>query len=45
MVDICSDFIDEWVKMGLPAKTKVIAEEVAGSADFHGKCERCARVN
>ncbi|XP_048436839.1 carbonic anhydrase 2-like [Pyrus x bretschneideri] len=35
------DFIDEWVKIGLPAKAKVIAKE--GDADIEEQCEDCAR--
>lgn len=42
VIGICSDFIDEWVKIGLPAKAKVIAKE--GDADIDEQCEDCARV-
>ncbi|PRQ33992.1 putative carbonic anhydrase [Rosa chinensis] len=34
-------FIDDWMKMALPVKTKVIAE--AGDTDFQEQCDRCAR--
>ncbi|VVA23098.1 PREDICTED: carbonic anhydrase [Prunus dulcis] len=37
------EFIDEWMKIGLPAKAKVIAEAEGGSADFEEQCESCAR--
>ncbi|KAK9932788.1 hypothetical protein M0R45_020010 [Rubus argutus] len=34
-------FIDDWVEMGLPVKTKVIAEQ--GNTDFLEQCESCAK--
>lgn len=43
MIEICSDFIDEWVKIGAPAKDKVIAEGLGGD-DKHAQFEACARV-
>nr|XP_028965182.1 carbonic anhydrase 2-like [Malus domestica] len=36
------DFIDEWVKIGLPAKAKVIANGQGGTT-FEEQCEDCAR--
>jgi hypothetical protein len=36
-------FIDDWVEMGLPVKTKVIAEQ--GNIDFLEQCESCAKVS
>ncbi|KAI5312032.1 hypothetical protein L3X38_041205 [Prunus dulcis] len=36
------DFIDEWVKIGLPAKAKVIANGLGGH-DIDEQCEACAR--
>lgn len=43
MIEICSDFVDEWVKIGAPAKDKVIAEGIGGD-DKHAQFEACARV-
>ncbi|PON93388.1 Carbonic anhydrase [Trema orientale] len=34
------DFIDDWVKIGLPAKAKVIAEH--GNLPLEKQCEKCA---
>lgn len=42
LIGICSDFIDEWVKIGLPAKAKVI-ENGLGGHDIDEQCEACAR--
>ena len=44
LIGICSDFIDEWVKIGLPAKAKVIANGLGGD-DIDEQCEACARVS
>ena len=40
--DICSDFIHDWVKIGLPAKAKVESEW--SDATFEEKCEHCEKV-
>lgn len=40
---ICSDFIDDWVQIALPAKAKVKAEY--GNLPFEEQCEICAQVN
>ncbi|XP_065880702.1 carbonic anhydrase, chloroplastic-like [Euphorbia lathyris] len=34
-----NDFIDDWVKIGLPAKAKVLAEH--GDLDFSEQCKIC----
>lgn len=39
---MCSDFIDEWVKIGLPAKEKVKANWPNSS--FSDQCEQCEKV-
>jgi hypothetical protein len=39
---MCSDFIDEWVKIGKPAKVKVIAE--FGDLPFAEQCKHCEKV-
>lgn len=36
-----TDFIEDWVKIGLPAKTKVLAEN--GSAAFPDQCTTCEK--
>ena len=38
----CSDFIEDWVKICLPAKSKVISE--LGDSAFEDQCGRCERV-
>lgn len=38
----CSDFIEDWVKIGLPARNKVKAEN--GSASFPELCTDCEKV-
>ncbi|GLT72067.1 hypothetical protein SLA2020_440330 [Shorea laevis] len=38
---MCSDFIDEWVKIGKPAKDKVIAQY--GDLPFETQCEYCEK--
>ena len=37
----CSDFIEDWVKICLPAKSKVISE--LGDSAFEDQCGRCER--
>lgn len=39
---MCSDFIDEWVKIGKPAKAKVIAE--FGDLPLAAQCKHCEKV-
>ena len=39
---MCSDFIEEWVKIGLPAKAKVKAQH--GDAPFAELCTHCEKV-
>lgn len=41
-VDARSDFIEDWVKIGLPAKAKVKAE--LGDAPFADQCGLCEKV-
>ncbi|XP_010496305.1 PREDICTED: beta carbonic anhydrase 1, chloroplastic-like [Camelina sativa] len=36
-----TDFIEDWVKIGLPARTKVLAEH--GDASFEHQCAQCER--
>lgn len=38
-----SDFIDDWVKIGLPAKTKVLKEYP--NHDFKEQCKFCEMVS
>ena len=38
-----SDFIEEWVKVGLPAKAKV--NSAHGGADLGELCTHCEKVN
>lgn len=38
----CSDFIEDWVSIGLPAKAKVLAEH--GGADLPELCTHCEKV-
>jgi len=38
---ICSDFIEDWVKIAYPAKTKVLAEH--GNAPFEEQCTHCEK--
>lgn len=40
---MCSDFIDEWVKIGLPAKVKVQAE--FGDLPLEDQCKHCEKVS
>ena len=40
---MCSDFIDEWVKIGLPAKVKVQAE--FGDLPLEVQCKHCEKVS
>lgn len=40
---MCSDFIEDWVKIALPAKSKVKAE--FGNASFPELCGHCEKVN
>jgi hypothetical protein len=40
-IGMCSDFIEDWVKIGLPAKAKVKAEfSNAGLPELCGHCEK-----
>lgn len=41
---MCSDFIDEWVKIGLPAKEKVKEEHDDGHTCFDQLCKFCEKV-
>ncbi|KAM7267463.1 hypothetical protein ACFE04_009629 [Oxalis oulophora] len=36
-----TDFIEDWVKIGLPAKSKVLAEH--GDVEFAGQCAHCEK--
>lgn len=42
MVDLFSDFIEDWVKVCLPAKSKVLSE--ANGSPFGGQCALCEKV-
>lgn len=39
----CSDFIEDWVKIGVPAKSKVLAEH--GGEPLGVQCTHCEKVN
>ena len=40
---MCSDFIDEWLKIGLPAKLKVKAN--FGDLSIEEQCKNCEKVS
>lgn len=42
MLELFSDFIEDWVKICLPAKAKVTAEH--GNAAFGDQCVLCEKV-
>lgn len=43
LIELCSDFIDDWVKIGLPAKIKVLKEYEG--YDFEEQCKFCEKVS
>ena len=43
LIEICSDFIEDWVKIGLPAKTKVHAENRGEPLGV--QCACCEKVD
>ncbi|WP_216080103.1 hypothetical protein, partial [Shigella flexneri] len=40
---VCSDFIEDWVKIGLPAKAKVLSQN--GSAPLGEQCGYCEKAS
>ena len=43
LIEICSDFIEDWVKIGMPAKTKVLAENRGEPMGV--QCTCCEKVD
>ncbi|XWS30358.1 hypothetical protein CRYUN_Cryun24cG0110400 [Craigia yunnanensis] len=41
LIEICNDFIEDWVKIGMPAKTKVQAEN--GGEPMGVQCTFCEK--
>lgn len=39
---VCSEFIEDWVKLGLPAKAKV--KSAHAGADIQELCSHCEKV-
>lgn len=42
VIEKCSEFIEDWVKICLAAKTKVKAE--SGDSKFGDQCTKCEKV-